>query len=67
MSGKPRCHDCGHARGLRSTGALTKGGHKCIPDGPNKCFRKHVQTEAGQTRKSPCACDCHAVKVGAAA
>ena len=57
---KPRCPTCDHRRGPRSTNNLTKGGHTCVTSGPGACFRAHKQTEAGQPRKAPCVCECHA-------
>ena len=57
MSAKSRCPDCQHPRGLRRSN-LTRGGHECNAN----CVRPHKQTKAGEPRKSPCGCACHATE-----
>lgn len=60
MSEPPRCHDCGHRKGPRSTG-------KVIETALEWTNRRgeHKRAEAGRTRKAPCHCACHTQEVAA--
>ena len=47
MSNKPRCHDCNHQRGPRSTAPMSKANDK-----PG-------DVHEAQPAKTTCACACH--------